>query len=144
MCVSTPFHRGKWSRKDRQDDNKLVRAVGRNLDFTEKSQLWLNDLPIKDPTPRHVKKAFDDDPALKHIQVVCPDDKQTEADLNKKIYLDEMAPKRLSSITKASARAYTPASSRLLIFRFDYLAGAFRQVSYDLWKKIPTIKLFAS
>ena len=130
-CGLYTFTRGKYSRKYGTDPNKLTRSLGRSIHFEEGVQLYLNDLPIKEPTPRHVKKAFDDDPNLKTIVVVCPNDKQSEADLNQEIHLDEMEPKRLSSITKASARAYTPAASRLLIFKFDSVASAFRQVSYD-------------
>lgn len=134
-CGMFTFTRGKYSRKYGTDPNKLTRsgsAIGpRSFHFEENVQLFLNDLPIKEPTPRHVKKAFDDDPNLKTILVICPNDKATEADLNKTIHLDEMKPRRLSSITKANARAYTPPAQRLLIFKFDPQASAFRQVSYD-------------
>ena len=134
-CGMFTFTKGKYSRKYGTDPTKLTRsgqATGpRSFYFEEGVQLFINDLPIKEPTPRHVKKAFDDDPNLKSILVICPNDKQTEADLNKDISLDEMKPRRLSSITKASARAYTPPAQRLLIFKFDAVASAFRQVSYD-------------
>jgi len=134
-CGMFEFSKGKYSRRNGTDPNKLTRsghAVGpRSFHFEEGVQLYLNDLPIKEPTPRHVKKAFEDDPNLKHIIVICPNDKCTEDDLNKDIHLDEMKPKRLSSITKASSRAYTAPTSRLLVFKFDAQASAFRQVSYD-------------
>lgn len=130
-CGVYTFQRGKYSRKHGQDPDKLTRSIGENLEFTETTELYLNDLPIREPTPKHVKKAFELNPALKHIQVVNPNDKMTIDDLNKKIHLDEMAPKKLSSITKATGRAYTPPASRLLVFKFDNVAGAFRQVSYD-------------
>jgi hypothetical protein len=42
-----------------------------------------------------------------------------------------MAPLKLSAITKASGRAYTPPAQRLLVFKFDPNNNAFRQVSYD-------------
>jgi len=133
-CGMFEFSKGHYSRKG-TDPDKLKRsghAVGpRSFHFEEGVELYLNDLPIKEPTPRHVKKAFEDNPLLKHIIVICPNDKCTEADLNKDIHLDEMKPKRLSSITKASSRAYTPPASRLLVFKFDAQASAFRQVSYD-------------
>ena len=130
-CGVYTFQRGKYSRKHGSDPDKLTRSIGKNLEFTETTELYLNDLPIREPTPKHVKKAFELNPALKHIQVVNPNDKMTIDDLNKKIHLDEMAPKKLSSITKATGRAYTPPASRLLVFKFDERAGAFRQVSYD-------------
>ena len=130
-CTLFTFTRGKYSRRYGTDPDKLTRSLGRSISFEEGVELYVNDLPIKEPTPRHVKKAFDLNPQLKTIVVICPNDKQSEADLNQEIHLDEMAPKRLSAITKASSRAYTPAASRLLIFKFDLAASAFRQVSYD-------------
>lgn len=130
-CGVYTFQRGKYSRKHGNDPDKLTRSIGKTLEFTETTELYLNDLPIREPTPKHVKKAFELNPALKHIQVINPNDKMTIDDLNKKIHLDEMAPKKLSSITKATGRAYTPPASRLLVFKFDNQAGAFRQVSYD-------------
>jgi hypothetical protein len=130
-CPVFTFTRGKWSRKNGHDPNKLTRGRGRTLQFVEKSEIYVNDLPIKEPNPRHLKKAFDANPDLKTVQVICPDDKITEDVLNQDIHLDEMQPKRLSSITKAHARAYTPSANRLLVFKFDPGASAFRQVSYD-------------
>ena len=130
-CVIYTFTKGKYSRRNGTDPNKLTRSAGQSFHFEEGAELYVNDLPIKELTPRHVKKAFDDEPKLKTLVVVCPNDKQSEAELNKAISLDEMKPKRLSAITKASGRAYTPAASRLLIFKFDSQASAFRQVSYD-------------
>src|SRR5574337_1029329 len=130
-CPIFTFSRGKYSRRNGTDPNKLTRSMGTSFHFDEKSELYINDLPIKEPTPRHVKKAFEDNPTLQTLVVVCPNALQSEVDLNKTVHLDEMLPKRMSSITKASFRAYTPAASRLLIFKFDLKAGAFRQVSYD-------------
>jgi len=130
ICPTFHFSKGKHSRKYGTDPNKLTRSRATHLSFEETSALFINDLPLKEPTPRHVKKAFEDNPKLASVQVICPTDKVTQADLNTKINLDKMAPKLLSSITKASARAYTPATSRLLIFKFDPKAMAFRQVSY--------------
>lgn len=130
-CPIYTFTKGKYSRRHGNDPDKLVRSIGTSFHFEEGSALFINDLPIKEPTPRHVKKAFEDDPKLKTLVLVCPNDKQSEDDLNKAVHLDEMLPKRLSSISKASGRAYTPPAQRLLIFKFDLAAGAFRQVSYD-------------
>lgn len=130
-CGLFTFTKGKYSRKYGTDPNKLTRSVSHHIQFDEHSQIYINDLPIKEPTPRHVKKAFELDPTLTNIQVVCPNGAQSEDDLNKTMFLDEMNPKRLSSITKASARAYTPPASRLLVFKFDPVQSAFRQVSYD-------------
>jgi hypothetical protein len=130
-CPTFKFTKGKYSRKYGTDPNKLTRSSGTEITFEENTVLYVNDLPLKEPTPRHVKKAFEDDPKLVAVVVVCPTDKMTLDTLNKNLHLDKMEPKKLSSITKASARAYTPATSRLLVFKFDANAGAFRQVSYS-------------
>lgn len=129
-CPAFVFTRGKHSRKYGTDPNKLSRSRMTSIHFEENSGIFINDLPIKEPTPRHVKKAFDDDPKLHSIQIICPNEKVTEDTLNKTIHLDKMVPRRLSDITKATGRAYTPASSRLLVFKFDPIYATFRQVSY--------------
>jgi hypothetical protein len=129
-CPGFTFSRGKYSRKHGTDPNKLSRSRMNSIQFTENSELFVNDLPIKEPTPRHVKKAFEDNPKLQSVQVICPTDTVTEEKLNKGIHLDKMAPRRMSDITKASGRAYTPASQRLLVFKFDPIYAQYRQVSY--------------
>lgn len=130
-CPAFTFTRGKYSRKTGNDPNKLSRSRMTSIQFQENSEIFFNDLPIKEPTPRHVKKAFEDNPKLNSIQILCPTDTITEADLNKTLYLDKMKPRRMSEITKASGRAYTAPSARLLIFKFDPVYAQFRQVSYS-------------
>jgi Histidine kinase-, DNA gyrase B-, and HSP90-like ATPase len=129
-CPIFIFTKGKYSRKYGTDPNKLSRSSSSVISFEESSELYVNDLAIKEPTPRHIKKAFEDDPKLKSVQVICPTDKITLTDLNSSIHLDQMKAKVLSSITKAS-RAYTPSANRLIVFKFEAGASAFRQVSYD-------------
>lgn len=124
------FTKGKYSYKYGLDPNRLSRSSDYYVRFDKHTALYYNDLPIKDPTPRHVKKAFDDDPNLTKIYVICPSDKITKDDLFKAFNLEAMKIKFLSSITKATARAYTPPATRLLVFKFDSRASAFRQVSY--------------
>jgi hypothetical protein len=129
-CPAFTFNKGKYSRKHGTDPNKLSRSRMTSLHFEENSELFINDLPIKEPTPRHVKKAFEDNPKLTSIQVLCPSDTITEADLNKSINLDKMAVRKMSELTKATGRAYTAPSARLLVFKFDPAYGQYRQVSY--------------
>jgi hypothetical protein len=136
-CNVYYFERGKYSRKYGPQPDKLSRSIMQVLTFENDYELYLNDLSIKEPTIKHVKKAFDDNPALKRIQVICPTDTVTEDSLNTKFHLDLMLPKRLSSITKAKGRAYTPSASRLFIFKFDPVPGDFRQVSYDAMEEDP-------
>jgi len=129
-CPAFTFSRGKFSRKHGNDPNKLSRSRMTSIHFEENSSICINDLSIKEPTPRHVKKAFEDNPKLQSLQVVCPTDNITEDKLNKTLHLDKMAPCRMSDITKASGRAYTPSSQRLLVFKFDPNYAQYRQVSY--------------
>lgn len=131
-CPVYIFTKGKYSRKLRVNDpTKIVRSIGQSLTFEEKSALYVNDLTLKNPTPKHLKKAFDNNPNATSIQVICPNDKVSIADLNTSINLDKMMPQLLSSVTKASGRAYTPASSRLIVFKYFPSENSFRQVSYD-------------
>lgn len=129
-CPGYIFSKGKYSRKHGNDPNKIVRGVTQSLVFDENSVLYVNDLPLKNPTPKHLKKAFENHPKATSIQLICPTDKITIADLNKSINLDQMKPNLLSSVTKASGRAYTPPTYRLLVYKFDIDAVGFRQVSY--------------
>lgn len=130
-CTTFSFSKGKYSRKYGTDPNKLSRSQGKDISFEPNTLVFINDLPLKEPTPRHVKKAFEDDPSLEHVIVICPDDKVTETVLNNSIYLDKLGSKKLSEITKATGRSYTAPSARLLVFKFDIMSNSFRQVSYS-------------
>ena len=130
-CPVIVFSKGRYTRKLGNQPDKIIRTIGTTLSFREDAQLWVSEINAL-PTPRHLKKAFED-PAVKTITVVCPNDKQTEDDLNIAIHLDKMAPKRLSSIAKVSAksgRTSTPIGKRLLIFKLGE-QREFRQVSYE-------------
>lgn len=129
-CPAFTFNKGRYSRKYGTDPNKLSRSRMTSLHFEENSELFINDLPIKEPSPRHVKKAFENDPKLTSIQVLCPTDTITEADLNKSLNLDKMAVRKMSELIKATGRAYTASAARLLIFKFDANYAQYRQVSY--------------
>jgi hypothetical protein len=129
-CPTYSFAKGKTSYRRSKDPNKLYRHMAASISFEEGSELYINDIPtLKEPTPRHIKKAFDDNPNLRSLQVVCPTAAITLADLEKKINISQMKPKLLSTITKAT-RNYTASASRLILFKFDSVACAFRQVSY--------------
>ena len=142
ICPAYIFSKGKYSRKSHiNDPNKIVRSVAQSLFFEENSVLYVNDLPLKNPTPKHLKKAFENNPTAKSIQVICPTDKVTVADLNKSINLDQMKPQLLSSITKASGRAYTPATNRLIVFKYYSDGNHFKQVSYSSIDEDPNEKV---
>jgi hypothetical protein len=128
-CPTFWFTKGKYSRKYGTDHNKLSRQNTGYLSFEDKSELYINDLPIKEPTPRHIKKAFEDNPDLKNVFVVCPNDKVTVAQLETSINIDKMAPKLLSTITKATGRTGNSYANRLILFKFDSSSICFRQTS---------------
>lgn len=129
-CTTYSFTKGKITRRN-SDPNKLTRSTTQHLAFQKNSALFINDLPLREPTPRHVRKAFDDDPTLTSLQVIIPNDKVTVQVLEKTIHVDKMNPKMLSTVTKATSRNYTPASSRLLVFKFNSYSCSFRQTSYS-------------
>lgn len=132
-CTVFTFSRGSYSRRFGSDPNKIHRnRSGNHLSFDANSQLFINDLSIKEPTVRNLKKAFDDDKSIKIIHLINFTSAATEEQLNNTIYLDKMQPRKLSEITKASSRTTsTLSSSRLLVFKFDSTANAFRHIGYN-------------
>ena len=117
------------------DPEKISRSDARgSIAFKKNSALFVNDLPLLEPTGRHVRKAFDEDRSLVSVQVVCPSDKVTEQDLNTKIHLDMMKPRRLSEITKASGKKRT-AGNRLILFKYTVVGEKFRQVAYSSYEE---------
>jgi hypothetical protein len=130
-CDVFTFTKGKYSRRYGTDPNKISRRCVNTLHFDENSMLFINDLALKQPTVRHIKRVFDINPGLKSVQVICPNDKVTEDILNEKFNLASMKPHRLSEITKSSARAYVPTTSRLLVFKLDVNTTTFKHVSYS-------------
>jgi hypothetical protein len=130
-CPVFIFTKGKYSRRYGTDPNKISRSNGnQSLHFDENAILFVNDLPLKEPTGRHLKKVFDDDPNVKTVFVVCPNDTVTQTKLNTDFHFDLMKPRNLSEVTKASGRSYTQSSgTRLIIFKLtsDY---QFKQSSH--------------
>lgn len=133
-CKIVHFTKGKYSRKYGTDHNKLSRSVSFNINLNNNCELYINDLDIKEPTTIHIKKAFIDNPKLTNVQIICPTNTCSEIDLNKKINLDQMQPKRLSSITKAKGRGSKNYTTRLTIFKFDE-SGLFHQTSNSAMNK---------
>jgi hypothetical protein len=141
-CPAYYYGKGRYSRKLGDQPDKISRQRINTIEFKEHCALYINDLPIKEPGPKHVKKAFDDDATLKHVYLICPTDKVTLDELNKTWHVDQMDAKMLSSITKASARSYTAPSSRLIVFKFNTDYNCFNQVSYDNMDEDTNDKIF--
>lgn len=142
-CPVFHFEKGRYRSRGANDPNKISRTTTKHLNFEERTEIYINDLSLAEPTNRHVKKAFEKDANLKTVQVVCPNVTATLDMLEQSINLSLMAPKLLSSITKATSRPYTPASSRLLVFKFerDHSFSGFRQVSYSSLEEDPQEKI---
>jgi len=121
-CPTFSFKKGKYSRKAGTDPDRIFRySSSGSFAFDVNSTLFINDLQIKEPNGRHVKKAFEDDPELKLAIVLCPKDAAAIDVLNNKFHLDLMNIRNLSEITKATGRqgAARNFSSRVLIFKLD-------------------------
>lgn len=143
-CTCFKFEKGTSRRRRMNksaDPNRLTRLNVRHLSYEEHSALYINDLPLRELSPRHVKKAFDDDPTLESVQVIVPNDTTTEAVLNTNISLDKMLPKRMSSITKVSNRSTKSGAARLIISKFDAPSCSFRQTSYAALEEETNLKV---
>ena len=126
-CSVIFFKKGSWSKKFGADPNKIVRARRQEINFDKNALLLVNDLDILDVTLKHVKEVFAQNPTIASIQVVCPNAKCTETQLNSSIHLDKMNPARLSSfITASKKRAVS--GTRLLLFKF--ISGEFKLSSH--------------
>lgn len=122
---------GKYNRNyGKFDANKIYRDKGHYVEFMKNTALFFNDLGIKEPTPRHVKKAWDTSIHMKHVYVINPGVHLDKDAAYKKYNLEALGCQLLSSVTKATGRKYTPPAQRVLVFKFDSRAVAFRQTSY--------------
>lgn len=135
-CYVFDFTKYKPSKKyfvdtNKADQEKISKSRQSSIKFIENSILYINDLPIQSLSPRHVKKIFDDNPNIKSVQVICPNDAFSIQMIHDTYHTDLMGAKLLSSVTQASTRKHTPAASRLLFFKFDPYHCTFRQVSYS-------------
>lgn len=123
----TYFKKGKFSRGVNHPD-KFSKASHRYLSFEDNTALFINDLGIKDPGVKNISKAYENDLALKSVQVINADDATKLDDLIKKHNLDKLGLRKLSEITKAP-KNYTVSGVRLLVFKFDTVTRRFAQVS---------------
>lgn len=134
-CNIYAFIKGKYSRRNGTDPNKITRITLQRLNFNENSLLVINNSSIKDPSIKHIKKAFDDDSTLKKLYLVCPNDNVTYDNLVDTYHLDKMNPVLLSSLTKITNKVYTTNKIRLLVYKYDLLTNSFRHVSVDSIKE---------
>lgn len=130
-CSVMNFVKGKFHRRYGANPDKISRSTGRSFAFANNSALFVNDLGIKELTTKHVKKAFESNPDLTSVQVICPNEKTSVEQLNQQFNLELMEPNLLSSIAKVSKRASKSNTSRLLVFKFDSKVGNFKQSSYS-------------
>lgn len=136
-CAVIAFSKGRsYNRRHNSalsNPEKISRSTHRSFLFAGEegtNQVYINDLNIKEITNKHVKKAFEENPQLKCVQIVCPNDKTTVDTLNNNYCLDKMQPKLLSTIAKISNRAQRNGNSRLIVFKFDPKIANFKQTSY--------------
>lgn len=135
------YKKGAWSRKLGNQPDKIERSGSREITFKKNTVLYLNDLGVKEPGVKHVKKLFDNDPKLETVQVVCPGENVKIADLVAKYSLKELGGKYLSSIT--TAKKYKPASQRVLTFRYEQDSAQFKQVAYSVFEEDTKTKVLA-
>lgn len=127
------YKKGAWSRKHGNQPDKIERGAQREINFKKNTVLYLNDLGVKEPGAKHVKKLFDNDATLETVQVVSAAEGTKLDDLVKKHSLKELGAKYLSTIT--TAKKYKPASQRVLTFRYEKDSGSFKQVAYSVFEE---------
>jgi hypothetical protein len=106
---------------------RILKSRRSGLEFKENSIIFINDLDIKNISVRHIKKAFNDNPKLKSVQLINLDNFCTETFLKNNFNLIRYH--KLSEITKIR-KTHIPSSSRLTILKFDPLACDFHRTSY--------------
>ena len=118
-----------WSSKTKSYVKRLLKYTYGKLEFIPNSIVYINDLGLIDPVPARVKKAFENDPKLERVQLICPTSQVTEDVLNKTINLQHLNPHKLSTITNAPKhKSQNFSGNRLLVFKFD--SNCFSQVAY--------------
>ena len=107
-CSIFMFNKGKISNKSFNDPNKITKYLARSLTFKDKSMLFINDLPLKEITSKHVKKIFEDNPTISSVQIICPNSNTTLKSLDEKFQINKMMPLMLSSYVKSSNKGRAP------------------------------------
>ena len=142
-CTVHTFRKGSYRRYN-SDPNKISRSTGRAISFDENTDLYLNDLNVRDLVVKHVKKAFENDPSLKSLQVITPTKDMTLEMLNSNFHLDKMDVKPISDITKYSSRNSRSSSNRLIIYVYDSYIKDFKLTSYSYLENDKNHKIFCT
>lgn len=131
-CPIITFSKGTNFRKFVTEPDKISKScANRSFNFIENCALYINDLGIKSLNVKHVRKAFDANPRLNTIQVICPNENTSLEVLNNNFHLDEMDPIPLSSITKSTSRNKKISNTnRLVIFKYDKAFNDFKKTSH--------------
>lgn len=144
-CTVYSFYRNSMRRnryqKQIKDLNSSTRNTQSGISFIENTALYLNDLDIKDLTPKYIKQALINDPNLESVQVVCPNDITTLQVLIDKIHFDKMDYKLLSTIAAApkTNKPFKLAKPKLNIFRWNgdkFFHISYKEMEQDLNQKV--------
>lgn len=136
-CPVVSFTKDRYNKKlgGYLDINK---RIGTSIRFELNTQLFINDVVgLSEPSPRHIKKYFEDNPNCKRIDIICPNDKVSEQDLNTTHHLDKMEPIRLSTLVGSSVKASVPraiSGPKLIVFQYNTHSN-FHQVTINEMKE---------
>lgn len=108
---------------------KISRNYRNGINYDEESELYINDLNLKDIQIRYIKKYLQEKD-IKSLQVICPNTTTTVDVLNTSIRLDLLNAKKLSSIV-AAPRVIKNNTDKLLVFKLNRGCYSFNKVSYD-------------
>jgi hypothetical protein len=133
------FYRGG---RRRSNPDKIYRSSTYYITFKAETALCLNDLDMEDPNTKTVAQAFDDNPSLKTLQLVCLNKGgKTWEELNQTYHLDQMNPLKLSDLTTSASKKKKKGGVRFLVFKFNTAYTCFRQVPYSEAEEDPNPKV---
>lgn len=98
--------------------SKITRTYCTGVDFKHGTKLVINDCGDEEPTPKHVKKFFEDDLQLRNLYIISPGKDQDIEDMIDTYNLDQMGLDYLSKYNE-SIKKTTTGGTKVLLFRFN-------------------------
>jgi hypothetical protein len=108
-----------------REGSKIKRHTHHYLDFSEKTNIWLNDLDLSEPNPKHVKLLFED-PSVTLITLINPSklNKNYMEELLKKNPIDQLDYKLLSTVVNQPKKINQP-DYKILVYKFNPVSKNF-------------------
>lgn len=115
-----------FTRKNKYGVEKISRTYTNGIRFSKKSKIIIHDCGEVEPSTRHVKKFFEENPQMINLYVVSPGKDVSMSDMMSTYYLDQMNLEMLSK-HNANIKSKKAASTttRMIVFKFNPHDGSF-------------------